>query len=225
MVLLDTKTEEFIAKIIHDLKTPINAQIKALESFLSTARKKITQEEKDLIELTLNSCNYMQKLTEIFISIHKLKEGKLLLNYEKFNLVDLIEQSIQELNILLKYYELKVVFNKKRKCIINADKLQIKRVIENLLSNSINFAFKNSTIEINLLNYKRNIAVTITTKSAFIEQDILKEIFNKYSTNNKSSSGLGLYLSQEIIKTHNGIMIAKSNSDDINIFGFEIPID
>lgn len=224
MTLLDTKTEEFIAKIIHDLKTPINAQIKALESFLITANKKITQEEKDLIELTLNSCNYMQKLTEIFTTIHKLKEGKLLLNYEKFNLVDLIEQSVQELNILLKYYELKVVFNKKRECIINADRLQIKRVIENLLSNSINFAFKNSTIEIDLQASKRNIVFKITTKSPYIEPIALKEIFNKYSVNNKSTSGLGLYLSQEIIKAHNGIMIAKSNPNDINIFGFEIPI-
>ena len=52
--------EECTLKIIHDLKTPIDAQIAALESFLQTTSSKINQEEKDLIELTLNSCNYTQ---------------------------------------------------------------------------------------------------------------------------------------------------------------------
>ena len=60
MPTLNTKIEESSAKIIHDLKIPIIAQIAALESFLSTASSKISQEEIDLIKLTLNSCNYIQ---------------------------------------------------------------------------------------------------------------------------------------------------------------------
>ncbi|MBQ8634540.1 HAMP domain-containing histidine kinase [bacterium] len=223
------KQEEYIIKIIHDLKTPINAQIKALESFLTTTKDKITQEEKDLIELTLNSCNYMQKLIETFTSINKLNTENLLLNYEKFDIVELVSSSINELKILLKYYELNIIFDSTKEIIVNADKLQIKRVIENLLSNSINYAYKNTNIEIYLTKKNNNICFEIKNKSPYIEADVLNEIFEKYKTYplnyNKNGVGLGLYLSKEIIKAHFGKMSAKSLNDNINIFSFSIPID
>lgn len=231
MAKLKTKNdskEEYIVKIIHDFKTPINAQIKALELFLSSTESKILQEEKDLIELTLNSCNYMQKLIETFTCVHQLKNTSLILNYEKFDIVELIRNSIKELTILLKFYELDILFDYQKEIIINADKLQIKRVIENLLSNSINYAYKNTKIKINLSLKNESLVFTIKNKSQYIEPIVLKEIFKKYKTQasryNKHGVGLGLYLSQEIISAHWGEMIAKSSVDETNVFGFIIPI-
>lgn len=229
MTKLKEKKDEYVAKIVHDLKTPIYAQITALQSFLTTAGEKISQEEQDLIKLTLNSCNYMNKLVEIFNSVNKLNFESIKLNYEKFDIAELTSTLIDELNILIKYSELKIYYNFKKEMIINADKLQIKRVIENLLSNSINHAFKKSTIEINLSTQKNQFIFEITNKSPYIEPDVLKEIFKKYKTcsglYNKNGVGLGLYLSKEIINAHLGSMIAKSYENNTNIFGFRIPID
>lgn len=225
---LSVQKDEYIAKIIHDLKTPLHAQISALESFLSTAREKISQEEKDLIELTLNSCNYMQKLIEIFNSVHKLNFESIKLNYEKFDFMELVVSCLDELKILIKYCELKIDFKNKESLIISADKLQLKRVVENLLSNSINYAFKNSTIEISFNKIGDFLNFQITNKSPYIENQTLKEIFQKYKTcaglYNKNGVGLGLYLSSEIIQAHFGSMFAKSNPDNTNIFGFRVPI-
>jgi len=223
------KKEEFILKIIHDLKTPISAQTIALESFLTTAQNKISQEENDLIKLTLNSCNYMQKLIEIFTSVSKLKNQKIMLNYEKFNINELINSLINELCILLKYHELKIEFNPSKEIIVNADKLQIKRVIENLISNSINYAYKNTAIIINTKADNNEFIFKIQNKSPYIEPKILREIFQKYKTQpslySKNSVGLGLYLSQEIIKAHSGTIFAKSDIDNTNTFSFIIPIN
>ncbi len=229
MTKLKEKKDEYVAKIVHDLKTPIYAQISALQSFLTTASEKISQEEQDLIKLTLNSCNYLNKLVEIFNSVNKLNFEAIKLNYEKFDIVELINSLISELSILIKYYELNISFNYSKEIIINADKLQIKRVIENLLSNSINYAFKKSNVEINLTTQKNQFIFEITNKSPYIEPEILKEIFKKYKTYsslyNKNGVGLGLYLSKEIINAHLGSMIAKSYENNTNIFGFRIPID
>ena len=222
-----TKKDEFLAKIIHDLKTPTIAQIKALESFLSTSSDKINEEEKNLIELTLNSCNYMQKLIDTFSMVHKLEYEDIILNYEKFNFNELIKKTVSELNILLKYYNLKVEFICNEEIVVNADKLQIKRVLENLIANAINYAFENSVINISAKLSRGDIIVEIKNNSNFIEPKILKEIFEKYKTYpsnyNKAGVGLGLYLSKEIIHAHFGKMIAKSYPDNINIFGFAIP--
>ena len=126
MINLSTKKDEYVIKIMHDLQIPIVAQITALESFLSTSSKKIAQEEKELIELTLNSCNYMRKLTENFNSVYRLNYEALKLNYEKFNVVELIKKSIYKTEILLKYYELQLVFDTDDEIIIFADKFNLK---------------------------------------------------------------------------------------------------
>ncbi len=224
---IQNQKDDFLAKIIHDLKTPTIAQIKALECFLTTCSDKFNQDEKDLIELTLNSCNYMQKLIETFNFVHKLNYEEIILNYEKFSLISLIENTINELKILLKYYNLNVKFKYDEEIVVNADKLQIKRVLDNLISNSINYAFKNSTIYISVESKKGETSIEIKNNSPYIEPKVLKEIFEKFKTYpsnyNKAGVGLGLYLSKEIIHAHFGKMIAKSYPDNINIFGFIIP--
>ena len=169
----------------------------------------------------------MQKLIDTFSFVHKLNYEELVLNYEKFSLIELIKNTIKELNILLKYYNLKIELKYDEEIIINGDKLQIKRVLDNLISNSINYAFKNSIIYINVDTKRGDTTVEIKNNSPYIEPKILKEIFEKFKTYpsnyNKAGVGLGLYLSKEIIHAHFGKMIAKSYPDNINIFGFIIP--
>ncbi len=227
MANTNIKKDEYVSKIIHDLENPIVAQITALESFLSTTSEKLSQEERDLIELTLNSCNYMQKLTEIFNSVYRLNFENIKLNYEKFNVTELIKTLIKDLNILLKYCELDIIFDCENEIIVNADKAQIKKVIEILLSNAVNYAFKNSTIKIRTSTLNGDFLFEIKNNSLYIEPQILKEVFEKHKTHpslyNKNGVGLGLYLSREIIQAHQGSMIAKSTPENITIFGFKIP--
>jgi len=229
MSSLNVKKEEYIAKIIHDLQSPIVAQVVALNSFLTTAEKKISQEEKDLILLTLNSCNYMQSLVETFNCVYRLSYEPLKLNYEKFDIIEMVQKAINESKILIKYYELNVVFEEKSQIILNADKLLIKKVIENLISNSLNYAFKNSLVEIFIQVTKNNLKFEIISNSQYIEPQMLKDIFqkNKMGTTfyNKNAVGLGLYLSKEIILAHQGVMIAKSNPENTCVLGFSVPLN
>ena len=227
MANTNIKKDEYVSKIIHDLENPIVAQITALESFLSTTAEKLSQEERDLIELTLNSCNYMQKLTEIFNSVYRLNFENIKLNYEKFNVAELIKTLIKDLSILLKYCELDIALDCENEIIINADKAQIKKVIEILLSNAVNYAFKNTTIKIRTSTLNGDFLLEIKNNSLYIEPQTLKEVFEKHKTYpslyNKNGVGLGLYLSKEIIQAHQGTMIANSSPDNITSFGFKIP--
>ena len=99
--------------------------------------------------------------------------------------------------------------------------------MENLFSNCINYAFKNTEVFIQIKKQGENLIFQTRNHSPYIEPKILKEIFKKYksyaSCYNKAGVGLGLYLSNEIITAHHGEMIAKSSIDNINTFGFIIP--
>ncbi len=224
----NTRKEEFLVEIIHDLKTPTLAQIGALELFLSNGSKKLNQEEKELVELTLSSCNYMLNLIETFNASYKLDFEQMHLNYEKFNIVELVQDVKSEVKILLKYSKLNIELKSPEEIVVNADKLQIKRVLQNILSNSINNSFKNSTICINIAKTKSFAIVEIKNSSPYIKPKKLEEIFEKFksypSLHKRIGVGLGLYLSKEIINAHYGKMIARSFEDNVNIFGFEIPL-
>ena len=115
--------------------------------------------------------------------------------------------------------------------IITADKLQIKRVILNLISNANTYGFQNSEIDICLSDTEdsNGILLNITNKSHYISDDALVDIFVKYKqTKNakfrKTGTGLGLYLSKQIIDAHNGeIHATSSRENETSTFGFSIP--
>ena len=225
---LKERKEEFLSKVIHDIKTPTSAQINALESFLETSSKKINQEEKDLIKLTLNSCMHVQKLIDDYGCVCRLNCENLKLNYEKFDLCALVLDVIKNEEILLKYNELEIEFNSTNEYIICADKLQIQKVVENILSNSINHAFKKSKIEVFIVKEKSYLTFKVKSNSLYLEPDILGEFFEKYKTNptpyNKTTTNLSLFLSKEIIRAHFGKMIIDSNPANIVVLGFSVPM-
>lgn len=225
---LTKRNDEYLTSIIHDLQTPTIAQIQALQSLIRTLEKKISNDEADLLELTLNSCSYMRQLIETFSMVNKLDHERIKLIYEKFNLTELIDEIVFECKILFKYYNLKVEFNKKDETIVFADKNQIRTVVEHIISNAINQAFKDSTIIINIKKNKNDVSFEVKNSSLYIEPEVLKEIFEKKKVHNSSYSpagvGLGFYLCREIINAHFGKMVAKSSVDNINVFGFVIPL-
>ena len=219
--------EKYLIKIIQEFKTPTIAQSSALETLLETTKQKFSADELELIELTLNSCNYMQKLIDTFSNVFKLSLEKLSLKYVKFSLNEILNEVLAELTLLLKYNELKIELNCKNEVIVNADKVQLKKVIENILLNSIKNAYKNTTIEIKIAVFKNEVLFEVKNKSPYTDEELLNNIFNKNNGRmlafKSPSKELGLYLSKEIINAHFGRMIVKSCDDNINVLGFYLP--
>ncbi len=220
------KNQHILNKVIYGLTTPANAHINALESFLTTASDKIDAEEKELIELTLNSCMQVQKLIENLNFICKSDNESLKLNYEKFNISEIIENVSKENNILLKYNNLSIKHTNED-IVVYADKTHIKRAIENLLSYCINNAHKNSQIEILSAKINSHACIQIKTKGNQVSFQDLNNLFENniyYTSYNKTLTNLGLYLTKEIINLHCGKIINHNYPNNTNIIGFSIPI-
>ena len=220
--------EKYFSKIISEFKTPTVAQINALKTILKTTKQRFSNDEVELIELTLYSCNYVHKLIDAFSRILAPKQEKLSLNYNKFNIVELLNEVIDELKILLKYNNLKIETICKKEVIISADKIKLKNVIENILSNAIKNASKDSTIQIKIENIERRVQFMVKNSNLCIEENALRKVFNK-SKNDISLLGcstteLGLYLSKEIINAHFGQMIIKCCEDSSYVLGFSLPL-
>ena len=105
---------------------------------------------------------------------------------------------------------------------ICADKVQIKRVIMNLLSNGIKYAFKNSELKFTTINNNDRLSFEFENNSPFIPKEKQKTLFKQYvsytGTSKELGIGLGLYASKKIIEAHNGNIFVKSYKEDKNIF-------
>ncbi len=220
--------QSFLATLVHDLKTPTNAQINTLRLLKNGTFGQLTTEQYHMIELTHDSCRYMSDLIGTIMETYNCDYGNINLQKSEFDISELIIELCESVKTLAMYNHQQIKFSMNQSCYIYADKLQIKRVLQNLLSNAITYGFKHTIIEINLRTNKNSIEIAVQNISKHIPKNELSVIFNKFkktgfSNFNKAGTGLGLYLSKQIINLHNGKIYAKSLEDGRCIFGFRIP--
>ena len=221
--------ETFVATLTHDLKTPTIAQIKALDLLLNDHMGPLNAEQRELLELTKDSCNFMYEMLSTLLSTYKYENGDYVLNYERCNISSLVEEAINEIETMLKEKNVTIHINKEGKTFdTDCDRMQIKRVLTNLLGNAISYAYNNTQILINIKQDENSISFDAKNESAYINPETMNNLFKKYVSHaakfNKVGVGLGLYLSKQIIDAHNGEIYAKSYEDNHNIFGFPVPI-
>ena len=113
---------------------------------------------------------------------------------------------------------------------VNADKQQISQVIFNIIDNAINFILNEGSISIfveqKIEDEGRNmVIVSIKDNGEGIHPDMNSKLFTKFSSKSSHGSGLGLYISKEIIQRHNGTIWGKNNQDGKGAtFSFKLPV-
>lgn len=222
---LEKRKKELIATLTHDLKSPILAQIRSIDLLLNEYFGKLTQLQFDIISQIKKSCEYSNYLVFNILDSYFYSNGKIILKPDNFDFVNLICDITDALQTILLEKEQKFVLNIPEKVEIYADKLQIKRVIVNLLNNAIKHGLKNSKIHIFVKENTDDIVFKVTNSCHNVDTDELKELFEKYKSKKFSTqgTGLGLYLSKQIINKHNGHIFAEPFSNTIYAITFNLP--
>lgn len=225
---IESCKKDFVATLTHDLKTPNASQMNIISMLLSGSLGELNPQQKEFIELMSCSCKYVSDLVSTIMDTYCYEDGNIKLKCEQFDIVLLISRLCKALNGLAKEKNQKIVFKPyKNPCFVNADRLQIKRVLVNLISNAISYGFQGTTINVDLENKNGQVVFSISNKSHPIPEEELATLFERYKRTkfsyfNKVSTGLGLYLSKKIIEMHNGEVFAKSSEDGTCVFGFNI---
>ena len=225
---ITAKEKSLVAAVTHDLKNPTRAQINMLTLLLKGQFGTLNSQQQEMIRLACGSSKYMSNLVGTILTDYQADERVLKLNKTKFNLENVVEEVCDVNRYLAKDKGQKFVINCRANVgDIYADKLQIERVISNLVSNAIKYGNRNSKIIITLKRLDNTIKFSIANKSSPIPKNELKYIFNKFAKTKTShflsdSTGLGLYIAKNVINLHHGKMYAKSLPDGTCIFGFRI---
>lgn len=227
---VEERKSTFMATLTHDMKTPITAQNNMLNLLHDGAFGPLNEEQKEMIRLTRCSNKYMADIVENILETYKYESGSLKLKPEVFDITELINSLCKGSKSLFDEKQLKLNFScDDEEHYMFADRFQIKRVIINFLSNAVTYGYRNTTIDIDLNISDKHIDLSVKNKSKQISKYDLETIFEKFtqtqlSNFNKASTGLGLYLSKQIIVMHGGEIYAESLEDGTCIFGFRIPV-
>lgn len=225
---IEANKETFIANLAHDLKSPTYAQINTLNLLSKGTFGALSSQQQEMIELTKQSCTYLADLISTILDTYRFHNGKITLNPENINLNQIITLTCKDFEKLAREKNQIIRFKTPNDIFITADKLQLKRVISNILSNAIQYGFPNSTIDVNLNIKNSIIEFSVSNKSKPISNKELTTIFDEFNKTsmshfNNASTGLGLHLTKQIIEMHKGKMFAYSKDDGTCTFGFTIP--
>jgi len=224
----EQRKNDFIGIVSHELKTPLTS-IKAYIQLLT----KRAQQEGDHSNTTLltkaeNQINKMTAMIKGFLDVSRLESGKIHIEKQDFIINTLIEEVIADVAAIVPP-AYPIVFCPSEPIWICADREKISHVIHNILSNAIKYSPAGSTIKVACRLDEGMATVSIQDKGIGIAKQDLERLFDRYyrvqNPNVKmiSGFGIGLYLSAEIVKRHNGRIWAESEEGKGATFFFSLP--
>ena len=222
--------KEFINTAAHELRTPIQPILGLAQIIRSKTKDK---EQIELLDVVIKNTKKLKKLAEDILEVSRIESDSLNLNKEIFDLDDLISDIVKEFEDKIDN-KMKIKFEgsnttNKTPTLIFGDKNRISQVIYNLISNSIKFISKEGTIVINI-EIKNNsdkeiVIVRVKDTGIGIDHEIFPNLFKKFITKSFQGTGLGLYISKNIIEAHGGNIWAENNKAEKGAtFYFSLPL-
>jgi signal transduction histidine kinase len=210
--LHDNMQKEFINIAAHELRTPIQP-ILSLAQILFNKMK--DRAHLELLEVIIKNARRLQKLTEDILDVTKIESQLLNLRKEQLNLNDMVATALEDYKEEIKKTnsKLKLVYENNEKdntVIVEADRNRLFQVFSNLLSNAIKFT-KEGSISVSTEKKDTQAIVTIKDTGEGIDPQILPQLFSKFASKSSQGTGLGLFISKNIIEAHGGKIWAENN--------------
>ena len=209
------KKDEFMSIASHELRTPITS----LKASLQLIERMIDKDEtmEPVVPFIQKASKQVNKLTDIIddlLDVTKIQSGKLDLNKTDFNLIEVLKEFVEQCQIEGCRHKIYIIADPV--LMVHADKNRIDQVLNNFLVNAIKYSPEGEIVNIKAERIENDsVKLSVTDYGIGIPNDKIENIFDRFyrvenTSKNFSGIGLGLYISSEIIKRHNGKIGAES---------------
>jgi signal transduction histidine kinase len=227
----DKMQKEFINIAAHELRTPIMpilGEAEYIEHQFNDRKRKVVVENEQ-IALIIRNAKRLERLASDILDVSKIESQSLKLNKERFNLNNVLFDTIQDIRNRLSNDDNGLdrsvkVYYKPTDIIVEADKGRITQVVSNLLNNAVKFT-EEGVISVSAEKKVDQVIVSISDTGQGIASEISPRLFSKFTTKSETGTGLGLFISKSIVEAHGGKIWAQNNRDGKGAtFSFSIPL-
>ncbi len=224
--LISQGKDDFISIASHEIKNPVTS-LKASLQLLERAHSRLPEESRTkLISQSLRSLENLSRLIHDLLDASRMEQGQLRMQKSAVSIDEIFDDCCSH---IARSSRQRLIFEGEKHLIVNADGQQIGQVLSNLISNAIKYAPDSAEIIVNVSQIKGDqIKICVKDSGPGIPPEKLNHLFDRYYRTNYEGQkytglGLGLYISAEIVKNHDGEIGVESEVDKGSTFWFTLP--
>lgn len=207
-IQIDEMRKEFLSNVSHELKTPIAL----IQGYAEGLKENINEEQESrdfYCEVIMDEANKMNKMVKKLLSLNQIEFGNNQINFERFDLVGLVQSVLASTEILFQQKEVLLHFETYEPIYVWADEYMVEEVVTNYISNALNHVAGNKIIEVKLTQQMDTVRVSVFNTGELIPEEDLEKVWIKFykvdkaRTREYGGSGIGLSIVKAIMTSLN----------------------
>ncbi len=224
---------EMLGFVTHELKSPLASIVFAIGSLRDRLLGPLTNSQESVLKSSARSADYLNATIANYLNLSRIEEGELKLKILKVYFRNVIvDPAIQRLTEMATDNLMEIKCSVPYDLEINCDPDLMTSVFQNLISNAVKYGFKGTTIKIDSdFQGQNKLVISVYNEGPGFNSSEKELLFTKFSRLNKenystkSGTGLGLFVTKNIILKHGGEIWADSEHGKWAKFSFSISID
>jgi PAS domain S-box-containing protein len=225
---LELQKDEFLSLASHELRTPVTT----IKGFADLALRLATDSANTRLARYLSTisdqADHLSRLVNDLLNVTWLESGLLPLHAKQFDLLELIEESARNAELLGSGFSI-ALYLPRRRVMVDADRHLIQEVLANLIDNAVKYSVGSRQVEISVTVTGNEAITAVRDFGMGITPGQESKVFDRFyraansSVRTHRGLGLGLYISRNIIERHAGRMWLESSPDAGSTFYFALP--
>ncbi|MBP6098400.1 MAG: hypothetical protein KA477_00285 [Candidatus Levybacteria bacterium] len=232
---LDKLKDEFVSIASHELRTPLTVIRSYVELLITGKAGKLNTKQYEYLERVFASSNRLANLVSTMLDLSRIESGRIKLVKENVDITDLVNEVVAEMKAKAEEQKIDLTITGfKDRTLLLADKERIREVMINLVGNALKYTPTGGSVGISMTINKKEITISIKDTGIGISQANMDKLFKKFGIIGSeysvkkgiTSTGLGLYLSQQLVQLHGGkIWVESEGEGKGSTFIFSLPIE
>ena len=219
--------DELLNYVAHELRNPL-AVVKGFAVTLKDAGESIPPAAAErCVNGILKGVEGLEELIETMLMTRSLEGGQLPLELHRIELRDLVQETAEDLSVLMAPRRMTLAVDKGPSVPVVADRGKVKQIVTNLIANAVKFGPRGSTVDIEVGKDDGRAFVCVRDEGPGIPPERAEEAFAKYARldADKAGLGLGLYISRGLARAHGGELSLDGGDDQGCTFRLTLPTE
>jgi len=224
--------EEFLALTTHDLRSPLTVISGVISFFTSGRLGELSPEQKNMVSMMERNTQNLIELVNDLLDASKLESGAIRLDVSSLDVRRVLDELRESIDPLAKEKGIELVETVPADLpAVEADRAKLRRILHNLLSNALKFTQKGGRVEVRAERLEQDrVRLSVSDTGVGIAPDDIERLFDKYeqarsrATRGEKGTGLGLYITKQLVELHGSQINVKSEVGKGSTFSFTLPV-